>query len=237
MSSVVQLSGGNFQDSEGNVLNEGYLLFELSQDAQANSTDQICAGRVIKILLDNSGNVQSSPAQSIWPNDALTPAGTFYIVRGYTAQGELVWGPNAQQVFSTPSPYNLNSWVPNYISNLNGSTPTYDIGIFLQGSYTANQLVVLLKLERQVRFQANFLPSTATIGTNPTSIITFPINQNGVQIGSLAINTSGVATFSTNSSSGVLFNTGDILEIVAPATTDATAANVGIILSGLITGG
>ena len=233
MSSTVELTGGAFQDSEGNPLANGYLLFELSQDAVANATDQICAGFKLMIKLDSSGNVITSPAQNVWPNDVLTPFGTFYMVSGYAASGELVWGPNAQQVL-TPSPFDIGAWVPGTVNTLNGPVPTYDVGVFLQGMYTASQLVVLLKLERQVRFSTNFGPSTATIATNPTSTITFTINQNGAQVGTLSINTSGVATFST--SGAVLFNAGDILSIIAPTATDPTAANVGIILSGTVTG-
>lgn len=233
-SSPVQLSGGAFQDAEGNVLADGYLTFELSQDAQANSVDQICSGSIIKILLDDDGNIQSSPAQYMWPNDVLTPSGTFYVVSGYTAAGQRVWGPNAQQVLSTSNPYDVGGWTPGATGGTSNSpVSTYDILMFLQGLYNANQIVILLQLERQVRFLTNFSPSTATIGTNPTSTVTFTINKNGGSVGTVSINTSGSATFS---GSAVVFNAGDILSVIAPGTTDATAANVSILLSGLVTG-
>lgn len=231
---VVQLSGGEFQDANGDVLANGYLLFRLSQDAVANSSEQICSNIDIKILLDDDGNVQSDPAQYLWPNDVLSPSGTFYMVSGYTAAGQRVWGPNAQQVFSTPSPYDIGAWVPGAVSTAGVSVPTYDIGMFLQGEYTASQYVILLPLERQVRFAANFAPSQAACGTDPTGTPVFTINQNGTQVGTITFATDGTATFS---SSGALFNAGDVLTVVAPSDTDDTLANVGILLSGMITGG
>jgi hypothetical protein len=233
-STTVQLSGGAFQDSNGAIIANGYLLFELSQDAQVNTTEQICAGYKVKVLLDSNGNIQASPAQYMWPNDVLTPAGTFYLVSGYTAQGQLVWGPNAQQVFSTPSPYNVGLWTPNTVSIAGNPVPTYDIGIFLQGYFVASQLLILMPLERQVRFAANFYPSVAACGVNPTGTVIFTIYKNGASVGTVSIAPTGSATFS---SAGTVFNTGDVLTVTAPSSTDATLQNVGILLSGTITGG
>lgn len=229
----IQLSGGSFQSPSGELLVNGYLLMSLSQDALADSTSEVAAGKTIQITLDADGNVGTTTPQYVWPNDQLTPANTFYSVSAYSTEGQLVWGPNSQQIFSTPSPYNVGAWVPGVVNTLNTSVPTYDIGMFLQGAYTPSQLVTLLAFERQVRFFANFAPSTATIGTNPTGTITFIINKNGTQVGTVSIPPTGVATFS---SSGTVFNTGDVLTVVAPSTIDATAENVSILLSGSVTG-
>lgn len=118
MATKVQLAGGGFQDISGNLLVNGYLLMELSQDAVVPNTpaSQVVSGYTVKISLDSSGNVVSSPAQYVWPNDVLVPNSTFYNVSGYTAEGQLVWGPNAQQVFSSPSPYDIGAWVPGTVS-------------------------------------------------------------------------------------------------------------------------
>ena len=60
----VQLIGGPFTDCELNVLNDGYLIMELSQDEQINTAaGQACGGIKIKITLNSSGNVSTSPAQ------------------------------------------------------------------------------------------------------------------------------------------------------------------------------
>ena len=112
MSTVNQLTGGVFADSEGNVLANGYLLFELNQDGFVNTNTQVCPGRVIKIPLDSGGNIVFSPAYSLWPNDVLIPSGSFYLVSAYTSKGELVWGPNSQSVLSSPSPFDVGNWIP-----------------------------------------------------------------------------------------------------------------------------
>jgi hypothetical protein len=230
MSSKVQLSGGAFQDPAGNPLVNGYLLFSLSQDGLVNGSSQIAAGREIKVILDSSGNVVSSPAQYIWPNDVIVPANTFYTVSGYTSAGQLVWGPNSQQVLSSPSPYNITVWVPSSVNLLEGNVTTYDIGLFFPGQYVASQVILLLPIERAVTFAPNFVPSVAACGVNPASSTVFSIRKNNVQAATLSFATNGVATFV--SASGAAFNPGDVLTIVGQATPDLTLANVGITLSG-----
>jgi len=112
MATKNQITGGGFQNAIGALLANGYILFELSQDAQVNGTTQITAGFTVQVDLDSSGNVITSPAQQVWPNDVLSPGGTFYNVSVYSATGQLVWGPNAQQVLSSPSPFVIGAWVP-----------------------------------------------------------------------------------------------------------------------------
>jgi hypothetical protein len=108
-----QLTGGAFQDAEGNVLANGYILMQVNQDEQINGTNgQLCAGVQIKILLDSNGNVSQSPAQSVWPNDQLTPSGSWYIVYVYSAAGQLVWGPWYVTVPTNGGTYNVSNWVP-----------------------------------------------------------------------------------------------------------------------------
>lgn len=112
MSTVNQITGGSFLDSEGNPLANGYLKFQLAQDTIVNSNTQICAGSIIKVPLDVNGNVVTSPVYSLWPNDVMTPSVTYYLVSAYTSNGQLVWGPSTQSVLSSPSPYNISVWVP-----------------------------------------------------------------------------------------------------------------------------
>jgi hypothetical protein len=129
MASKVQLQGGGFQDAEGNPLADGFLLFQLSQDASVNNTTEITSGQKIKVVLDGNGNVSGTP--TLWPNDLIVPANTFYIVSAYTENGQLVWGPNAQQVLSSPSPFNIGAWVPGSVNLASG----------LQGQLSVSQAV------------------------------------------------------------------------------------------------
>lgn len=113
----VELTGGAFQDSEGNALANGYLIMKLSQDSAVN-TSQICSGIEIKIDLDANGNVAVYPAhpvQSVWGNDQLAPINSFYRVTGYKANGQPSWGPNNQQVTGDGGTFDVGTWVPNLV--------------------------------------------------------------------------------------------------------------------------
>jgi hypothetical protein len=110
----VQLSGGNFQDVQGNLLNLGYLMMKLSADEEVNDS-LICSGIEIRIQLDANGNVSTSPAQSVWGNDQMSPVNSFYKVTGYTASGQIAFGPNNQQVTGSGGVFDVGLWVPNHV--------------------------------------------------------------------------------------------------------------------------
>lgn len=112
MASKVQLTGGAFQDSEGNLLALGYLTMRLSQDSSVG-TSQICSGIEITIQLNSSGSVVAS--QFVWGNDQLSPANSFYTVTGFTAAGQPAWGPNNQQVVGDGGTFDVGTWVPNQV--------------------------------------------------------------------------------------------------------------------------
>jgi hypothetical protein len=107
------ITGGAWQDTQGNILADGYLLFELSQDCIVNSTTMVCAGFAIQVPLNASGSVVSSP---LWPVDLITPRyptlPLFYTVTAYSAAGQKVWGPYSQSIKSTPSPFDLGALIP-----------------------------------------------------------------------------------------------------------------------------
>jgi hypothetical protein len=89
----------------------------LNQDGMVTGVGQVCAGIKITVPLNSSGNVVTSPAVYVWPNDVISPINSFYIVSGYTANGQLAWGPNHQQVLSSPSPFDLDAWIPDQLTN------------------------------------------------------------------------------------------------------------------------
>src|SRR6266478_7161615 len=112
-----QLVNGFFQDNQGNLLANGYLEFVLSQDESVTSVGNIASGITIKILLDSSGNVSTSPSlQYMWANDVMLPTNSFYRVTGFTSKGQPAWGPNNQTVVSGGvggGTFDLGSWTPN----------------------------------------------------------------------------------------------------------------------------
>jgi hypothetical protein len=110
----LKVFGGAFQDFEGNLLVGGYLLWTLSHDEQYSvNNSQIVAGLKIRMTLDSNGNVPSNPATLIYSNDVLTPAGSFYTVRAFKADGTEAWAFSQNfQLTASPNPLDLGTLVP-----------------------------------------------------------------------------------------------------------------------------
>ena len=94
------LTGGAFQDSGGNRVSSGYLVWTLSHDEAVQTLGaptgvQVASGISVTTPLDNLGNVLSG--FSLWANDLLSPANSFYLVRLYDQFGLPVWA--SPQVF------------------------------------------------------------------------------------------------------------------------------------------
>lgn len=75
-----------FKDSSDTPIANGTLTLRLNTDGMS-ADKQISAEVVVKIILDGSGSV----SQNITPNASISPAGTIYFAKVYTAQGQLVW--------------------------------------------------------------------------------------------------------------------------------------------------
>src|SRR5260370_18552277 len=108
-----QITGGAFQDFGGDVLVNGYLAMQLSHDEQESvDPGNIVGAFALRVPLDANGNIAGTV--SVWPNDQLNPAGSFYVVNAYRAGGTLAWqSPQFQTVTTSPSPFNVGTWVPN----------------------------------------------------------------------------------------------------------------------------
>lgn len=173
----IQITGGGFQDSEGNLLANGYLKMVLSQDCQVASTAQICSGIEVTVPLDGSGNV--SGIVNVWPNDQLLPVNNFYTVTGYTQQGQRAWGPNVQQILGS-TPFSLNTWVPNQLVVWNPTlTP---ISLRTNGSNNGSQSVLDLRSGTNISVTdaGNGQVTIADVGPNPPTLKTNGVN-NGSQ--------------------------------------------------------
>jgi hypothetical protein len=102
-----QISGGNFQSSDGNPLVAGYLTFRLLTDGYAG-TIQVSAGIKVTVPLDSTGNVVGTPA--LWPNASLTPV-SVYQVDAFTVSGEKVWS-NQMTIPAGGGSFDLGGWIP-----------------------------------------------------------------------------------------------------------------------------
>lgn len=112
-------------------------------------------------------------------------------------------------------------------------TQPYDVSVFLPGILTgSNQLLLRTIPTRAVSFPASLTLSTFTANANATATKVFSFNKNGSSFGTVTVTAGGVA--GTFAGAGASFNgSTDVLEVVGPASADATLANIGIVLSGL----
>lgn len=100
-----------------------------------------------------------------------------------------------------------------------------DVGFVFSGKPTATQ-IINYPINQSLTLKTSLTGSHFTIGTNPTTNpITFTLNKNGVSIGSIAISSAGA--FTVTFAADVAFVAGDIFNLTAPVTQDATAANLG----------
>ena len=111
------------------------------------------------------------------------------------------------------------------------SSNPYDIGCSVAGTPAANATLLRYPMPRAVNFPAGMTNSKAIANTAATASATFSVKKNGTQFATFAFAASGTsATFTA--ASATAFAAGDILTITAPATPDATLADLGIALAG-----
>lgn len=137
-----QIVGGAFQDLAGSVLANGYLTLQLSHDEQESvDPGEVGAGNSIRVPLDAEGNIAGTV--TVWPNDQLNPANSYYTVNAFTRSGVSAWmAPQYQVVPSSPSPFNVGNWVP---SNPLVGAPVGSILLQSNGFNNASQAILNLE--------------------------------------------------------------------------------------------
>lgn len=83
-----------FVNPDGSPVANGYIRIRLSQDGSVNDT-QIQAN-FTTLALNSLGTIVGSPV--FWPNAAISPPGTCYVLLVYTATGQLISGPSRVNV-------------------------------------------------------------------------------------------------------------------------------------------
>lgn len=112
------------------------------------------------------------------------------------------------------------------------STP-FDAVMFFPGAPTASAIVAQVVAARPLFFPGNLSGSEGYGKTAATASTVFDVKKNGASVGSITFAASGtVPTFLTTSGAAISLASGDRLEVVAPATPDATLANISFTLAG-----
>lgn len=105
----------------------------------------------------------------------------------------------------------------------------FGLAIAIPGSpLAASEWLFGHKFDVAVNFAVNFGGSYAVAGAAPTGTAALSVNKNGTPFGTITFSGSTV-TFSAPATS---FAIGDLLEIIAPASADATLAKLAITLFG-----
>jgi hypothetical protein len=116
------------------------------------------------------------------------------------------------------------------LSAANTAAAIYDIGGFSQGKPDVSSSLFRLAAPRAFTLPANLAGSIAKAGTAATASTVFIIKKNGSQIGTMTF-AAGGSTASFSLASQVSVAVGDIIDMVAPATQDATLSDVSVTIA------
>ena len=107
----------------------------------------------------------------------------------------------------------------------------YDVGAFFPNQPGASAKVLKHVFTRSVQFPSGLTGSAAKAGTAATAQTDFDIQKNGSSVGTMRF-AAAATTATFIFSSAQTFNATDFIDIVAPATPDATLADIAFTLKG-----
>ena len=177
------------------------------------------------LTIANTAQINATSAQlpSVAVSDTFVAASQAEMLALVAEVGDLCIRSDLNQTFILrgASASTLSDW-----EQIRVSTP-YDMVVPVFGKPTAGEVIFRMKAIRSFKIPANFAGSSATAGTGATASAEFSIRRNGSQIATVTFNgTTG--TFSTQGELTVV--AGDSLTIVAPASADATLADIDLSL-------
>lgn len=162
------------------------------------------------------------------PNGEVSTGAYCYVETGNT-NGGTGW------VLSTSGTIILGSTNLTFMKVLTTAAPTipYDVGTFFSGKPTASEKVIALKTATAFTLAASLEGSLVAATTAATASTVFTLKKNGTQVNTITFAAAGTtATF--GAFGAVTFAIGDVLTVEAPATPDATLADIMITLKGIV---
>lgn len=106
---------------------------------------------------------------------------------------------------------------------------SYDLATYVVDKPTANEVILRFRAARAFTIAADQTNAQFKAATAATASATFNIAKNGTSIGT-AVFAAGSTVATINFAAAVSFAIGDVLSITAPATADATLANIDVTL-------
>lgn len=119
------------------------------------------------------------------------------------------------------------------------SAPIYDLGLYIPGVPSGGGSSILQKImvPRNITFPADFAGAFGHVTTAPDDPWIVDVQDDGVSIGTITVDTGGTFTFATAGGTAKSIIAGSRLEFVEPVTPDASIANVSLSLTALLTAG
>ena len=108
----------------------------------------------------------------------------------------------------------------------------YMISGFAASSINNSEVLIDHLVTRAFTFAPNFAGCLAGCGTNPLSNFVMIVQQNGTNIGTITISSTGVVTFATTGGAAFPVAVGDLIAIIAPASGDPNILRVRFSLKG-----
>lgn len=179
------------------------------------------------------------PTFALIPNDAITPAGTYYRVTIRTKETStsiavrnvVLW-----QVDSAPDPIDIGAVirldaVPGLAVGLPAYVAAYDMMLAFPGPFLASQWLGAIMAARPVTIPVNFAGSQGKPRVNPTATATVTVKDSaGATVGTISISTGGVVTFAA--AAAISLAAGQYLDFFAQASPDATFADLRLVIVG-----
>lgn len=230
------------QSARNNILppqtsNDGFVLTTNGTDVAWTNPSTINAAAGSNTYVQYNKNGAFAGASTLSFNDATGGLSA----TSFTGNGSALTNLNATNIATgTVAVARLGSGTPTSSTYLRGDgawtthyDAKYDLALSITGTPAASAYVLTFIVVNAFSLPAGLTGSSAKASTASTGTATFTINKNGSSIGSVAFAASSTGSFTFSSSQ--TFAAGDMLQIIAPGSQDATLANIGITLKGTLT--
>lgn len=108
----------------------------------------------------------------------------------------------------------------------------YDVGMWIAGAPTNGEEIARIVVPRACSFADDFAGSYAVAEVAATGSSVFDVQKNGASVGSITFAAAGTTGTFATTGGATTFAAGDTIKIIAPATADATLADISITLVG-----